>query len=144
MNLQPGMNIVITASVSRRDENEAPRVVADKVELLETAVKNNTRELLIDLYEDEINDDTLGKLKKLLDAYSGPVKTVFCTVINNGERFVFIERTNAGVTVSLDLLKAIVTLLGQRHCKLKVDPPEPIQRRRWNKDFSNNNNSSNA
>ena len=51
----------------------------------------------------------------------------------------FIERSNAGVDISADLIKAIGNLLGPRHCKLKVEPPEVIQRRRWNKDFSNSN-----
>ncbi len=137
--LTPGMNIVITAKVSRRDENEAPRVVADKVELLDEAVKSATNELLIDLYEDEVNDSLLAKLKNLLDAYKGETKTVFCMVINNGERYVFIEQKNSGVFVCTDLIKALSGLLGPRHCKLKVNPPEPIVRKRWNKDFNNNN-----
>ena len=136
----PGMNIAITAKVSRRDENEAPRVVADKVELLDTAIKSAANEILIDLYEDEVNDEMLGKLKKLLDAYKGETKTVFCMVINNGERYVFIEQKNCGVEISTDLIKAIGNLLGPRHCKIKVNPPEPIVRKRWNKEFNNNAN----
>ena len=40
--------------------------------------------------------------------------------------------------------KAIGNLLGPRHCKIKVNPPEPIQRKRWNKDFNNNNANANA
>ncbi|MBO5722040.1 MAG: hypothetical protein J6S19_02890 [Lentisphaeria bacterium] len=136
--LEPGMNVVVTAKVSRRDETEAPRVVADKVELLDTAVRSATNELLIDLYEDEINDETLVQLKKLLQNYRGSTKTVFCIVINNGERYVFVEQKDSGVEISTDLIKAIGNLLGPRHCKLKVSPPEPIQRRYWNKDNSNN------
>ena len=143
LKLMPGMNIAITAKVSRRDENEAPRVVADKVELLDAAIKSAANEILIDLYEDEVNDEMLGKLKKLLDAYKGETKTVFCMVINNGERYVFIEQTNGGVDISTDLIKAIGNLLGPRHCKIKVNPPEPIQRKRWNKDFNNNANADN-
>ena len=53
-------------------------------------------------------------------------------VINNGERYVFIERKDCGVEVSNELIKAIGNLLGSRHCKLKVEPPEIIQRRRHN------------
>ena len=140
LELMPGMNIAITAKVSRRDENEAPRVVADKVELLDTAIKSAANEILIDLYEDEVNDEMLGKLKKLLDAYKGETKTVFCMVINNGERYVFIEQKNCGVDISTDLIKAIGNLLGPRHCKIKVNPPEPIVRKRWNKEFNNNAN----
>ena len=136
--LEPGMNVVVTAKVSRRDETEAPRVVADKVELLDTAVRSATNELLIDLYEDEIKDETLARLKKLLQKYRGSTKTVFCIVINNGERYVFVEQKDSGVEISTDLIKAIGNLLGPRHCKLKVAPPEPIQRRQWNKDNSNN------
>ena len=143
LELMPGMNIAITAKVSRRDENEAPRVVADKVELLDAAIKSAATEILIDLYEDEVNDEMLAKLKNLLDAFKGDTKTVFCMVINNGERYVFIEQTNGGVDISIDLIKAIGNLLGPRHCKIKVNPPEPIVRKRWNKDFNNNANADN-
>ena len=134
LGLQPGMHVVVTATVSRRDESEAPRVVASKVELLDDALKLNTTELLIDLYEEELNDQLLEQLRKLLDAYPGSTKTVFCMAVQNGERFVFIERKNAGTAVSAELIRAIGNLLGPRHCKLKVLPPEQPQRRRWNRE----------
>ncbi|MBE6369589.1 MAG: DNA polymerase III subunit alpha [Lentisphaerae bacterium] len=140
LELTAGMNVAITATISRRDENEAPRVVADKVELLDSAVRSTAQELLIDLYEEEVTDETLSQLKKLLDAHAGNVKTAFCIVIGNGDRYVFIERKNAGVDISVDLIKAVTALLGPRHCKLKVSPPEPSQRRRWNRDFAQRNN----
>ena len=82
----------------------------------------------------------LNKLKQLLDAYKGETKTVFCMDINHGERYVFIEQTQCGADISTDLIKAIGNLLGPRHCKLKVTPPEPIQRKRWNKEYNNNAN----
>ena len=136
LGLRPGMNVVVTATVSRRDESEAPRVVASKVELLDDAIRLATTELLIDLYEEEISDELLEKLKKLLDAYPGSTKTVFCMVVQNSERFVFIERKNAGVAVSAELIRAVGSLLGPRHCKLKVMPPEEPPRRRWNREYS--------
>lgn len=138
--LEPNMNVAVTATVSRRDENEAPRITAEKVELLDTALHNAATEVIIYLNDKEMSDQQLEKLKKLLDNHPGPLKTVFCAEINDGERYVFIERKNAGLTVSGELIKAIGSLLGPRHCKIKVNPPEPAKRKSWQKDFSSNKN----
>ena len=70
LGLKPGMHVVITASVSRRDESEAPRVVASKVELLDDAVRLGTTELIIDLFEDEVNDKKMEQLQKLLNSHT--------------------------------------------------------------------------
>ncbi len=135
--LVAGMNVAVTATISRKDENEAPRIVAHKVETLDGAIRSSSNELLINLYEDEVTDEILNKLKKLLDSSPGEAKCAFCMVINDGERFVFIERKGAGVEVTTELIKAIGNLLGPRHCKVKVNPPEPSQRRRWNGERTN-------
>ncbi len=138
LDLQPGMQISVVANVSRRDENEAPRVVADRVELLDDAIRTQTNDCIVDLYEDEVETGKLEQLRQIFDAHPGRAKAVLCLVVNGGERFVFIECKNRGVEVSGELLKAINSLLGDRHVKLKVAPPEPIQRRRFRKDFADN------
>ena len=79
------------------------------------------------------------QLQKLLNSHPGSTKTVFCVVINNGERYVFIERKNSGVEISAALVRQIGSILGPRHCKLKVTPPEQPQRRRWNPENARNN-----
>ncbi len=131
LELQPEQRVVITASVSRRDENEVPRLIAEKVELLDEAMRELTQEVLITLYDDETDQAALERLRRVLDQYPGRSKAVLCMVVDSGERFVFIEARNRGLEVSPALLNGLAAVLGGNHVKLKVSAPEPIQRKRF-------------
>jgi len=131
IDLQPEQRVVITASVSRRDENEAPRLIAENVVMLEEVMTDLANEAIITLYEDETDNARLAALRQVLERHPGRSKAVLCMVVQGGGRFVFIECKKHRVAVTPEFLNDLAAVLGHRHLKLKMEPPAPIQRKRF-------------
>ncbi len=129
--LAPEQTVLVDALVSKRDEEEAAKLIVEKVIPLTDAPAHHTEELIVYLYEKD--QDKLPELKRLLTAAPGDTRLVLSLVTGSeaNERVVFIE-TAVLFHVTMDLLATLTGLLGPKCWKIKADKNLPVGRQRYN------------
>ncbi len=131
LTLTPGLPVVVEASVSKRDENELPRVTIDKITALTEASAMYSDELHIHVYENEISREKLERLSLACQENPGESKLVFC-VVGSDDSVAFVETAGRSrVRVSAGLLRDIEQELGPRHYRIKAKPHQVERTRRW-------------
>ncbi len=128
LKLEPGMPIIVEASVSKRDENERPRVTIDSVMALGNAPALYSDELHLHVYEKDIDRQKLEALSIACQANPGEAKLVFC-VVGEDESVTFVESSRKNhVSVSMSLLNEVDNILGNSRYKIKSKPYTPKRR----------------
>ena len=128
---EPGTPLLLEVTVSRRDENERPRVVVDKVHLLSEAPALFTEEIYLHLFEGRASEKQQQELAELAKASPGQAKLILCLVREN-DTVLFIE---SGFKVAVDarFLKSVEGILGKGAFKIKPLPVRQPAPRRWKK-----------
>jgi len=125
--LAPGTKLCIEATVSRRDPNEKPRIMVDKVHRLDYAPENFTGELYLHIYSARCNDAVLAELAKVCFAHPGEAKLFVC-LVDERDDVIYME-SHKRILVTGALLRKLDELLG-RNC-YRVRPKDLEVRRRW-------------
>ena len=133
VDMSPGTPLLLEATVSKRDEQEKPRVIVDKVTPLAEAPATLTEKLHIHLYADQVKSETLRELAKACFEIPGDTLLVTC-VVGKDDSVTFIESRRQEITVTHELLTTIDRLLGPGRYRLKATPYNPRPRRMWNRD----------
>ena len=128
----PGTPVLIEATVSRREEGEAPRVMVDRVMPLESAPEKYTRSLYLYYYQEKVRsagaEELCRSFRRLPD---GKTQVILC-VVRKDDSVVYIE-AGREVSVTREFLADAERVLGRG--QLKIIPTElPPQRPRWNRD----------
>lgn len=131
--LEPGLPVLATVTVSKRDEAEKPRVIVEKVMPLAEAPNELTEELHIHLYADKLEPGVLGKVSEACFRVPGKVLVVLC-LVGKDDSVTFIEARRDRITVTKPLLDELDRLLTPGHWRLKAVPYTPPPRRAWNRD----------
>ena len=125
--LAPGTPLCIEATVSRRDPNEKPRIMVDKLHRLDYAPENFTDELYLHIRTDRHKPELWEEAAKLCFAHQGDAKLFVCMVDKN-DAVTYLE-SHRKILVTGALLRKLDELLG-RNC-YRVRPKELEVRRRW-------------
>ena len=125
--LEPGTPICVEATVSRRDPNEKPRIMVDKVHPLDYAPKNFTEELYLHLYAERHGRETLAAVARLCREHPGDEKLFVCFV-NARDEVTYLE-SRRGIGVTGPMLRELDRLLGRDCYRVRVG--ECVQRSRW-------------
>ena len=131
--LEPGLPVLATVTVSKRDEAEKPRVIVEKVVPLAEAPNELTEELHIHLYADKLEPGVLGKVSEACFRVPGKAMVVLC-LVGKDDSVTFIEARRDRITVTKPLLDELDRLLAPGHWRLKATPYSPPPRRAWNRD----------
>ncbi len=131
--MAPGTPLLLEATVSKRDENEKPRVIVDRVELLATVPETLTQQLHLHLYASEIDSDTLKAVAAACFREPGETEVVTC-LVGLDDSVTFIETRGRKIKVTCEMLRELDRLLGPGHYRLKAVPYAPPPRRAWNRD----------
>lgn len=131
--LEPGVPLLLEATVSKRDESENPRVIVERLMPLEEAPLHFTERLHVHLYADRIGNGTVRELAEIFGRYPGDAELVFC-VVGRDDSVTFIEARGRGVSVAPELLAEIDRVLGTGNYRLKARPYDPPPRRAWNRE----------
>ena len=131
--LEPGLPVLATVTVSKRDEAEKPRVIVEKVMPLAEAPNELTEELHIHLYADKLEPGVLGKVSEACFRMPGKAMVVLC-LVGVDDSVTFIEARRDRITVTKALLDELDRLLTPGHWRLKAIPYTPPTRRAWNRD----------
>ena len=131
----PGTPLLLEASVSKRDENELPRVIIDKVMLLEEAAGELTHELHLHFYAENYDSELVRKIADLCFKVPGKTNLVICFV-GKDDSVTFVEGRGRQITVTPELLKELDRLIGRDHYRLRAIPYNPPPRRVWNREKS--------
>lgn len=132
IDMAPGTPLLIEGTISKRDEQEKPRIIVDKIMPIDEAVSSLTEKLYIHLYADQVKSETLRELAKSCFEIPGNVLLVTC-VVGKDDSVTFIESYQNKLTVTYELLTKIDSLLGPGHYRLKATPL--IQRPRRMRNF---------
>ena len=116
-----------------RDENENPRVIIDKVMLLEEAAGELTHELHLHFYAENYSSEQVRKAAELCFKVPGKTNLVICFV-GKDDSVTFIEGRGRQITVTPELLRALDNLIGKDHYRLRAIPYNPPPKRVWNKE----------
>lgn len=107
VDMSPGTPLLLEATVSKRDEQEKPRVIVDKVTPLAEAPATLTEKLHIHLYADQ--DKELKRCaswpRRVLKFPATPL-LVTC-VVGKDDSVTFIESRRQEITVTHELLTTI-------------------------------------
>ncbi len=131
--LEPGMPLLLEATVSKRDESENPRVIIERLMPLDEAPLHYAEQLHIHLYAERVDNGTVQRLAQVCGGFPGDTDLVLC-VVGGDDSVTFIEARGMRVSVAAELLKEIDTLLGPGNYRLKARPYNPPPRRMWNRD----------
>lgn len=119
--LKPGLPVMLEAVVSKKEENEKPRVVVDKVCTMDEAMDQLT-EMYIHIDGMKTTRQELEQLQKIFAHSPGKTKLVFC-VVDEKDSVTFVETSpRTGFKIRPDMLEALDTLLGPGHFRFKADP----------------------
>ena len=119
--LKPGLPVMLEAVVSKKEENEKPRVVVDKVCTMDEAMDQLT-EMYIHIDGVKTTRQELEQLQKIFAHSPGKTKLVFC-VVDEKDSVTFVETSpRTGFKIRPDMLEALDTLLGPGHFRFKADP----------------------
>ncbi|MBQ7207889.1 MAG: DNA polymerase III subunit alpha [Lentisphaeria bacterium] len=128
---EPGTPLLLEVTVNRRDENERPRVVVEKVHLLKEAPLLFTEEIYLHVFEGKTSPEQQNALAELVKSSPGRVKLIVCLARKN-DAVIFIE---SGFEVAVDekFLAGVDRILGKNAFKIKALPVKPPAPRRWKK-----------
>ena len=127
----PGTPLLLEINVSKRDENERPRVVVDKVHLLTDAPENFTEELYLHVFEKKTTPEQQNALARLVKQYPGEVKLFVCFV-REDDSVIFIE-SGTSVNPTAKFLKGVTRILGKNSFRIKAKPVRRPAPKRWKK-----------
>ena len=131
--LTDGAFVFVEAVTKRADESSPPALMIEKVIPLESVREHHTEALHIHLYENELKEDTLSLVAKLVRRHHGSVPTVLCVIMKNG-KVVFIEPSrDFAVRVTPALIEELDRLLGRDHYRIKASDRVPVVRPRFSR-----------
>ena len=131
--LETGSEVVLEVTARRNDEGERPRLVVEKLTMLDYAPELYTEELFLHIYENNLTPETLPELAKLCKnnvVKEKGAKLILCIV--NDRETVFIESRMGDIRVDARFLKKCEKLLGEKNYRIKareVAPPPRV----WSK-----------
>ena len=125
--LAPGTKLCIEATVSRRDPNEKPRIMVDKVHRLDYAPENFTDELYLHIYTARHGSEELEQAAKVCFAHKGETKLLVC-LVDEHDCVTYLE-SRRRILVTGAMLRKLDEILG-RNC-YRVRAKELEVRRRW-------------
>ncbi len=136
--LEEGSKIFLRGIVKRDDaeENASVSIQVEDVVPLKDAMRTNTREIQIRLFENEMKEETFQSVAQLIRKHRGEVPVLFCITVKSGV-CAFVEPARSyAVSVTPELLSDLDLLLGPNHWKLKRTPDVPVARPRgsWTRD----------
>ena len=103
--------VMVSGKVSAR-EDEQPKIVADKIELLDKVADGG--ELILKLFID-LNGDSLEDLEEILSEYSGSAEVIL--VVNTGSEKVVMKAEKLKASAKPGLTRRLSALLGGDHVK---------------------------
>ena len=127
----PGTPLLLEITVSKRDENERPRVVVEKVLPLTEAAGRFSEEIYLHIFEDKISPEKQQELAELAKKHPGSVKLMLCFV-RKDDSVIFIE-AGFDVTPDSEFIDGVLRILGRNSFKVKVIPPVRPAPKRWKK-----------
>ena len=131
--LETGSEVVLEVTARRNDEGERPRLVVEKLTMLDYAPELYTEELYLHIYEKNLTPETLPALAELCKenvVKEKGAKLILCIV--NDHETVFIESRIGDIRVDYGFLKKCEMLLGEKNYRIKareVAPPPRV----WSK-----------
>ncbi len=128
--LEQGAELIVEATVSKRDEGDRPRIVVEKAYPLAQAPERYTMEIYFHIFQKEIRTDSLKELSQLACSRPGTAKLMLCVVDESGA-VNFIE-TGKEITPTIELLEASDRLLGKGRYRIKSTPCVS-SRKVWNR-----------
>jgi DNA polymerase-3 subunit alpha len=130
--LEAGTEIILDVSVRRNEESESPRLVVEKVDLLDQAPEFYTEELYLHIYRKNLKPDTLKQLADICRKKVVPhgAKLILC--LADPQETVFVESRIGEIHVDMELLSECEKLLGSRCYRIKSKEIVPV-RRGWEK-----------
>ena len=128
---ETGTPLLLEINVSKRDENERPRVVVEKVLPLADAPAQLTEEIYLHIYEDKISLEKRQELAELARKHPGSVKMILCFV-RKDDSVIFIE-TGFDINPDAEFIRGVLSILGRNSFKVKVIPPKRPAPKRWKK-----------
>ena len=128
---ETGTPLLVEATVSKRDENERPRVIVEKVYPLQDAADKLSEEIYLHVFEDKVTPQQQQELAALAKNSPGEVKMIVC-LVRKDDSVIFIE---AGFDVKTDdkFLNGVTRILGPNAFKIKAKPIDRPAPRRWKK-----------
>ena len=127
--LETGSEVILEVTARRNDEGDRPRLVVEKLQMLDRAPELYSEELYLHIYEKDLQPDTLKKLAELCRANVVPkgAKLILCIV--NSRETVFVESHIGDIGVNMGFLKKCEELLGVKNFRIKpkeVQPPPRV------------------
>lgn len=118
--LEPGMEVVLEVTARCNEESERPRLIADRVHLLESAPELYTDELYLHIYCKQLTEKVLPQLAELCRSRISDdgAKVILCIV--NDRETVFVESGLGRVRVDAQMLKQCEILLGAKNFRIKA------------------------
>ena len=125
--------VVIQGFVSKRSEEEAPKIIVEDIRSINEAPALYGEELIV--YLEPADKDRIIPLADIVKKYPGSKNNLVLGIgtpaSDGGFRRVFVD-TSVSVGADVFLLKEIEELLGAKDCwKLKADQKLPEPRKRW-------------
>jgi DNA polymerase-3 subunit alpha len=129
--LVEGMPVMLDALTSKREESERVKLMAEKINPLDSVMETHTREVHMHVYEGSTATDSLKKLKKLCEDNPGKSRVIICVSCASGE-VVFVESSAMlSVKANGEFLDKIKDILGEKRYKLKANIKVPEARKRF-------------
>ncbi len=116
--LVPGFALLVEATVSRRDESEKPRLIAERIYQLEAAPERYTDEIYLHIYETEVSREKLPKLAELCLRHPGKSKLMLC-VVKPDDSVVYLECRKEKIRVTAALLHELDEILGKDRYRIR-------------------------
>ncbi|MBR2624880.1 MAG: DNA polymerase III subunit alpha [Lentisphaeria bacterium] len=130
--LSAGTEVILEVTARRNDEGDRPRLVVEKLSLLDQAVELYTEEFYLHIYEKDLKPGALKDLASLCRSREVPkgVKLVLCIV--SDRETVFVESRLKPIALDMDMLRKCEKLFGEKNYRIKtreVAPPPRV----WSK-----------
>ncbi|MCB9366094.1 MAG: DNA polymerase III subunit alpha [Calditrichaeota bacterium] len=111
--LQKDAKVVIVARVSRRDEEEDPKFIAEEFYTIDEAKARFTKRLLLHIVPQPNLEITLNTLEDLFAQHNGDVEILFKVARDGEERFIRSRRYR--LKTSLDVLNQVREVVGEQN-----------------------------
>jgi DNA polymerase-3 subunit alpha len=129
--------VFVEALVSKPNETDAGKLVAERIVPMERVHAIYSREIHLHLYEGSMRSEDLRALRNVCTSNPGKTRLILCITCTSGE-IGFIETPEPlSVSVSEPFLHHIRHILGENKFKIKTDSSLPEPRRRFNRNFDN-------
>ena len=117
----PGTQVVIEATVSRRDPSENPRIMVEQIHPLTAAPELYTSELYLHVFAADCNREHLRELAAVCAENDGDARLMIC-VVREDDSVVFVESLKSRIRVTAALLARIDALLGPDRYRINPKP----------------------